>query len=87
MITAISSCIDEVKAGLGRTGKMFAFEHSGIEPDAISLRKPLGGGLPLSAVVGRRELLDVDAYALYTLGGSSVPAAAGLTTPRSIPSR
>lgn len=70
--------VDEVKTGLGRTGRMFAFEHSGVQPDAISLGKPLGGGLPLSGVVGRRELLDVDAFSLYTLGGSPVPCAAAL---------
>jgi 4-aminobutyrate aminotransferase len=69
---------DEVKTGLGRTGKWFAFEHAGITADAVSLGKPLGGGLPLSAVVGRRELLDVDAYNLFTLGGSPAPASAGL---------
>lgn len=69
---------DEVKTGLGRTGKWFAFEHAGITADAISLGKPLGGGLPLSAVLGRRELLDVAAYNLFTLGGSPAPAAAGL---------
>ena len=69
---------DEVKAGMGRTGRFFAFEHAGVEADAVSMGKPLGGGLPLSAVVGRRELLDVDTFALYTLGGSPVPAAAGL---------
>ena len=69
---------DEVKAGMGRTGRFFAFEHSGVVADAVSMGKPLGGGLPLSAVVGRRELLDADAFALYTLGGSPVPAAAGL---------
>ncbi len=71
---------DEVKTGMGRTGRFFAFEHSGVEADAVSMGKPLGGGLPLSAVVGRRELLDADAFALYTLGGSPVPAAAGLAT-------
>lgn len=71
---------DEVKIGLGRTGKMFAFEHAGIVADAVTLGKPLGGGLPLSAVVGRRELLDAPAYVLSTLSGSPVPCAAGLAT-------
>ena len=71
---------DEVKTGLGRTGKMFAFEHSGVVADAISLGKPLGGGLPLSAVVGRKEILDVPVFNLYTLGGSPVPCAAGLAS-------
>jgi 4-aminobutyrate aminotransferase len=69
---------DEVKIGLGRTGRMFAFEHSGVVPDAVTLAKPLGGGLPLSAVVGRRELLDVPTYDLFTLGGSPMPCAAAL---------
>ena len=71
---------DEVKTGLGRTGRMFAFEHSGVVPDAVVLGKPLGGGLPLSAVVGRRELLDVPTYSLFTLGGSPIPCAAALAT-------
>ena len=71
---------DEVKTGLGRTGRMFAFEHSDVVPDAVTLGKPLGGGLPLSAVVGPRELLDVPTYSLFTLGGSPVPCAAGLAT-------
>jgi 4-aminobutyrate aminotransferase len=71
---------DEVKVGLGRTGRMFAFEHSGVVPDAVTLGKPLGGGLPLSAVVGRAELLDVDTYSLFTLGGSPLPVAGGLAT-------
>jgi len=67
---------DEVKAGLGRTGKRFAFQNAGVTADAVSLGKPLGGGLPLSAVVGRRELLDVPAFNLFTLGGSPAPCAA-----------
>ncbi len=71
---------DEVKTGLGRTGRMFAFEHADVVPDAVTLGKPLGGGLPLSAVVGRAELLDVPTYSLFTLGGSPVPCAAALAT-------
>lgn len=69
---------DEVKTGLGRTGAMFAFQHANVVPDAVTLGKPLGGGLPLSAVVGRRELLDQSQLAVLTLGGSPVPAAGGL---------
>jgi len=69
---------DEVKTGLGRTGKWFGFQHADIVPDAVSLGKPLGGGLPLSAVVGRKALLDAPTYNLFTLGGSPAPASAGL---------
>ncbi len=71
---------DEVKVGLGRTGRMFAFESSGVIADAVTLGKPLGGGLPLSAVVGRRELLDVDTFSLFTLGGSPMPVAGAMAT-------
>jgi 4-aminobutyrate aminotransferase len=71
---------DEVKIGLGRTGKWFGFEHAGVTADAVILGKPLGGGLPLSAVVGRAELLDAPTYSLFTLGGSPLPCAAGLAT-------
>jgi 4-aminobutyrate aminotransferase len=69
---------DEVKSGLGRTGRTFAFEHAGVTADAVSLGKPLGGGLPLSGVIARRELLDTPAFYLFTLGGSPAPCAAGL---------
>jgi 4-aminobutyrate aminotransferase len=69
--------IDEVKAGLGRTGERFAFEHSGIKPDLVTLGKALGGGLPCSAVVGPADVLSVDsASSLLTLAGSPVSAAA-----------
>ncbi len=71
--------VDEVKTGLGRTGRMFAFQHTGVRPDAVALGKALGGGLPLSAVVAGRELLDADAGAIsYTIGGGPAPCAAGL---------
>ncbi len=49
---------DEVQTGIGRTGAMFASEHAGIVPDLIVTAKALGGGLPLSAVTGRAELMD-----------------------------
>ena len=49
---------DEVQTGFGRTGRMFAMEHHGVEPDMILLGKSLAAGLPLSAVIGRSEIMD-----------------------------
>jgi 4-aminobutyrate aminotransferase len=49
---------DEIQTGFGRTGKMFALEHSGVQGDLVCLAKSLGGGFPLSAVVGKAELMD-----------------------------
>jgi 4-aminobutyrate aminotransferase/(S)-3-amino-2-methylpropionate transaminase len=49
---------DEVQSGIGRTGKMFAIEHFGVQPDLITTAKSLGGGLPLGAVTGRAEIMD-----------------------------
>lgn len=49
---------DEVKVGMGRTGKWFSFDHSDVIPDAVVLGKSLGGGLPISSVVARKEILD-----------------------------
>ena len=73
--------IDEVKIGFGRSGHMFAFEHFGVVPDAVSLGKSMGGGMPISAVVGRRELLDVaPAINLYTMAGNPAACAAALAS-------
>ncbi len=52
-------CFDEVQAGFGRTGKLFGYEHYNVEPDLICFGKAIGGGLPLSGVVGRKEILDI----------------------------
>jgi len=49
---------DEVQSGIARTGKWFASEHFGIEPDLITTAKSLGGGLPIGAVTGRAEIMD-----------------------------
>lgn len=49
---------DEIQTGVGRTGKMFAVEHSGVQPDLITLAKGLGGGTPISAVVGEASIVD-----------------------------
>ncbi len=50
--------LDEIQCGLGRTGKNFAFEHYGIEPDILTLGKALGGGLPIGALIANKEILD-----------------------------
>lgn len=49
---------DEVQCGFARTGKMFGVEHTGVEPDLVTVAKALGGGLPISGVIGRKALLD-----------------------------
>jgi 4-aminobutyrate aminotransferase/(S)-3-amino-2-methylpropionate transaminase len=49
---------DEVQTGFGRTGRMFAMEHFGVEPDVMVVAKSIGGGLPLSGVVGRAAIVD-----------------------------
>src|SRR5689334_16675049 len=71
---------DEIQAGCGRTGTVWAIERLGIEPDLIVSGKTLGGGLPLAAVTGRAELMDaVHPGGLGgTFGGNPVACAAGL---------
>jgi 4-aminobutyrate aminotransferase/(S)-3-amino-2-methylpropionate transaminase len=50
--------VDEVQTGFGRTGRLFACEHYGVEPDILTTAKSLGGGFPISAVTGRADLMD-----------------------------
>ena len=71
--------VDEVKVGMGRTGRMFAFEHAGVVPDAVVLGKSLGGGMPVSAVVARREILDVG-FSVFSAMGNALGCAAALAT-------
>ncbi len=71
---------EEVQSGLGRTGKLFAYEHAGITPDLLTLAKPLGGGLPLGAVLLRDDLASALKAGDHgsTFGGNPVAAAAAL---------
>ena len=71
---------DEIQCGLGRTGKMFAYQHSGVVPDMLTLAKPLGGGLPMGALLLKDSLapaLKVGDHGT-TFGGNPVCAAAAL---------
>jgi 4-aminobutyrate aminotransferase / (S)-3-amino-2-methylpropionate transaminase / 5-aminovalerate transaminase len=71
---------DEIQTGFGRTGKFFATEHSGVEPDLITVAKSLAAGFPLSGVVGRAEVMDApDPGGLGgTYAGNPIACAAGI---------
>jgi 4-aminobutyrate aminotransferase len=72
---------DEVQSGMGRTGKMFASEHFGLEPDIIALAKGIASGMPLGAMVARAELMTWKPGAhASTFGGNPVAVAASLAT-------
>ena len=74
----IQIIVDEVKVGLARSGKLHCFQHEGLEPDLVVFGKGLGGGLPLSAVIGPRHIMDhAPAFALQTTAGNPIAAAAG----------
>jgi 4-aminobutyrate aminotransferase/(S)-3-amino-2-methylpropionate transaminase len=72
--------VDEVQTGFGRTGKMFAIEHYGVEPDLLTLAKSIAAGLPLSAVLGKAEIMDApgDSAIGGTYVGNPVAQAAAL---------
>lgn len=75
--------LDEIQAGMGRTGKLFAFEHYGIVPDILLLAKAFGGGMPLGAFISSKEIMQTltDNPVLghiTTFGGHPISCAAGL---------
>jgi 4-aminobutyrate aminotransferase len=71
---------DEIQSGFGRTGRMFAIEHAGVEPDLITIAKSVAGGVPLSAVTGKAEIMDAPGPGGLggTYAGSPLGCAAGL---------
>lgn len=75
--------MDEIQVGMGRTGKMFAFEHFGVEPDILTLGKALGGGMPIGMIVSSKKNLDQFCENpilghITTFGGNPVCAASAL---------
>ncbi|GAB3338325.1 aspartate aminotransferase family protein [Marivirga atlantica] len=80
---------DEIQTGMGRTGKLFAFEHYGITPDILCSAKALGGGLPIGAFIADKEVMrqltfDPMLGHITTFGGNPVACAAGLATLKTI---
>lgn len=71
---------DEIQSGSGRTGKLFAIEHTGVVPDVMTVAKSLGAGMPISAVVGKAEIMDCTHLGGVggTYGGSPVAAVAAI---------
>ena len=72
--------LDEVQTGLGRTGKMFAYQHYGITPDVITVAKGLGGGVPIGATIARNEVAEALKPGMHasTFGGNPLACAAGI---------
>jgi acetylornithine aminotransferase len=70
---------DEVQSGAGRTGRFFAFEHFGLRPDVVTMAKPIGGGLPLGAILTSKTIADTLQPGMHgtTFGGNPVACAAG----------
>jgi len=71
---------DEVQTGMGRTGKMFCFQHYGVEPDVMTLAKSLAGGIPIGALVASKKYADVLKPGMHasTFGGSPIACSAAL---------
>jgi len=78
--------VDEVQTGIGRTGKLFCYQHYGITPDILTLAKALGGGLPIGVMVVKKEIADTLGPGMHasTFGGGPVICRAGLAVLRAI---
>jgi acetylornithine/N-succinyldiaminopimelate aminotransferase len=78
--------VDEVQTGLGRTGKLFCYQHYGITPDIMTLAKALGGGLPIGVMVVKKDIADILGPGTHasTFGGSPVICKAALAVLRAI---
>jgi 4-aminobutyrate aminotransferase len=75
--------VDEVQSGMGRTGKMFAIQHWGVEPDIVCAAKGIASGMPLGAMIARQSVMDWPPGAHgNTYGGNPVSCAAALETIR-----
>ncbi|SHM70230.1 acetylornithine transaminase [Gracilibacillus kekensis] len=74
--------IDEIQTGIGRTGKLFAYQHYGIEPDVISIAKGLGSGFPIGAIIAKEYVANVFSPGTHgsTFGGNPIVTTAGLAT-------
>jgi acetylornithine aminotransferase/acetylornithine/N-succinyldiaminopimelate aminotransferase len=71
---------DEIQSGLGRTGKMFGFQHYDVRPDIVVMAKPIGGGLPLGAILATEDVARTLEPGMHgtTFGGNPVACAAGI---------
>lgn len=78
--------IDEVQTGVGRTGKLFCYEHYGISPDIVTMAKSLGGGLPIGVMAVRKEIADTLGPGMHasTFGGGPLICAAALAVLKTI---
>lgn len=73
---------DEIQTGIGRTGELYAYQTFGVKPDILTSAKALGGGIPLSAVIAKKEIMDAWPSGAHggTFGGNPLACAAGLKT-------
>ena len=78
--------LDEVQVGMGRTGKLFAYEHCGMEPDIMTLAKGIAGGVPMGAMMAKDEVMSsfVPGTHASTFGGNPLASAAGVAAIRTI---